>query len=78
MERTMKLVSTDIREGSIELTYADNPDLDDAERLLIVRLPREVDQSKSLAWNRYWALTDLQELVTEQIKVERNVSEGRA
>jgi hypothetical protein len=74
----VKLLSTEIGENWIELTYADNPNTDDASRLLVVRLPRKVDQARSLAWNRHWALTELREFIGEQIEADRRISEGRA
>jgi len=39
MEKTMKLLSTQIDETSVELTYADNPLVDAAEQLVSVRFP---------------------------------------
>ena len=74
----MKLLSTEVAEKSVELTYADNEQLDDASKLLIVRLPREFEQNKSLAYNRYWTLRELREFIDEQIELERKTSEGRA
>ena len=75
---TVKLLSTVIDGDSVELTYADNPELDAALSLVIVRVPKEIDNSKSLAWHRYWALNNLQAFLGEQMEQERKVSEGRA
>jgi hypothetical protein len=70
----MKLISTDFGEKSIELLYADNPDTDAASKLLVVRLPREIDQAKSLAFHRYWSLRDLRDFIDEQIEHEQKIS----
>jgi hypothetical protein len=74
----MKLLSTEVGETSIELLYADNQNTDDASKLLIVRLPRQAEHNKSLAYNRYWALSDLRDFIGEQMEIERKTSEGRA
>jgi len=72
----MKLISTEFGENSIELLYADNPDTDAASTLLVVRLPKTPDPKKSLAWNRFFALSDLHEKVRELANIEREISEG--
>ena len=72
----MKLVSTEFRENSIELIYADNPDLEAAAMLLHVRLPRAVEQDKSPALNRYWALAELQEFLRKQMEDDLKTSRG--
>lgn len=72
----MKLLSTVIAENSVERTYADNTELDDASTLLIVRMPKEVENAKSLAFHRYWALSDLRQFIDEQMTHERKASEG--
>jgi len=74
----VKLISTEIGESGLELTYADNPELDDASSLLIVRMPRDIESDKSLAYTRFWALNDLREFINEQIEIERKTSEGRS
>lgn len=71
----MKLLSTEIGEKGIELLYADNQNTDDAETLLVVRLPFAVDAKKSIAWNRYQALDHLQSLI-QKLKT-REHPEGR-
>ena len=71
----MKLLSTEFRENSIELIYADSPDAEAAATLVHVRLPRDVDHSKRIAWNRYWALGDLQELIRAARDADRALAE---
>jgi hypothetical protein len=71
----MQLLSTRFDGLGIELTYADNPDLDAATTVLRVRLPREAESNKSLAWHRYWALGDLQEIVRELRDADRDIVE---
>ena len=72
----MKLLSTEFGEKSIELLYADNPDTDAASTLLLVRLPKEVDHSKPLAWHRFHALGDLQELIRGLRSADRDTLES--
>ena len=74
----MKLMSSAFREKSIELIFADNTDLAKASTLLHMRLPREIDHSKSLAWNRYYALQELRNLVHAQMEAEQQTSPGIA
>ena len=71
----MKLLSTEIGENRIELTYADNADLDAAERLVIVRLPTETNDAHSVALNRYVALKELQEFIRKQVEIDRATSD---
>jgi hypothetical protein len=68
----VKLLSTLIAENSVELTYADNPELEEAATLLILRLPKESTDDKSLRWNRYWALNQLREMLDELMADDRS------
>ena len=70
----MKLLSTEIGEKHVELVYADKPEIDDAETLLIWRLPMEPRHGKSVALNRYVALRQLQEFVRQQADAEEMTS----
>jgi hypothetical protein len=73
----MELLSTKIVGGSIELTFADDPQTDAATKLLQARLPREVDPTKSIAWHRYWFLREVRDELDAMIEQERKIAEGR-
>jgi hypothetical protein len=72
----MKLLSTEIGENYVELIYADNSEIDDAETLLIWRLPTETHHGKSVALNRYAALKALQKFIREQMEADEAISNG--
>lgn len=74
----MQLLSTEIGDDWIELNYADGPELSATSPFVLIRLHREVDHSKSVAWNRYWALADLQEIVRELRNADRDTVEKNA
>lgn len=74
----MKLLSTEIGENSVELTYADNPELDAASRLLIVRQPFDGDPYKSVAWNQLRVMSALAQWADEERRrirdeIEKNI-----
>jgi len=73
----MKLLSTQIGEDWIEITYADGSELDENAPHLVLRLNRAVEQGKSLAWNRFWALGDLRDMIDDFREADRKISEGR-
>ena len=73
----LKLLSTEIGENWIELTYADGPELDASAPHLVLRLHRDTDHGKSVAWNRFWALGDLRDMIDELREADRKISEGR-
>ena len=73
----MKLISQEYGLNSVELTFADNAEADDAETLLFARLPFEVQETKSVAWNRYWALQRLHDELGKLVADERSNMEAR-
>jgi hypothetical protein len=70
----VKLLSTEIGENSVELTNADNPELDDASMLLIARVAMKPHEGKSVALNRYVALKQLQDFIREQMNADELIS----
>ena len=74
----MKLLSIEFGERGVELICADNANLDEASTVVTARLPMDPQEDKSLAWNRYFALQQLQTLLTQQIDLQRNIANGVA
>lgn len=72
----MKLLSTEIGEKHVELIYADKPEIDDAEMLLVWRLPMEPQQGRSVALNRHTALNKLLKFIREQMDSDEAISNG--
>ena len=73
----MKLLSTEFGQNSVEMTFADDADLEAAATFLVARFPKACDHSKSLAWNRYWALSQLQESLAVILEDERKLMQGQ-
>lgn len=71
----MNLISQEFGDGSVELTFADAPDENDATRLLIARIPFEVQPNKSVSWNRFWAMSQLHDQLGELVRAEREIME---
>ena len=72
----MKLISTEIGETWIELTYSDNADLEAAASFLVARVPADPHHGKSVALNRYTALNQLQKFIREQMEGDEAISNG--
>lgn len=72
----MKLISTEIGENWIELTYSDNADLEAAASFVVARVPTEIHPGKSVALNRYVALNALQKFFREQMEADEAISNG--
>ena len=70
----MKLISTEIGENWIELTYSDNADLEDAASFLVARVPMEPHPGKSVALNRYVALKKLLDFIRDQKEADEDIS----
>jgi len=64
----MKLLSTDIDETTVEMTFADNVQLDDAAKLLIVRMPFEENEMKSVAWHRLRTLSQARDFIGAEMQ----------
>ena len=59
--------STDIDENTVELTFSDTPQVDDASKLLVVRMPLQADETHSLALLRLQALRQAREIIGEEL-----------
>lgn len=70
----MKLVSTEIGENWIELTYSDNADLDDAGNFVVARVQTELHHGKSVALNRFVALKKLVAFLRDQMEADEDIS----
>ena len=64
----MKLLSTEIDEDSVELTYADSDPIEGAGTLLIVRMPLDGSETKSLAWHQLRTLTQARDLLANEMQ----------
>jgi len=64
----MKLVSTEIGENWIELTYSDNADLEAAESFLVARVAMEPHHGQPIARNRYAALKKISDFVRGEME----------
>ena len=64
----MKLLETEIDETSVELTYADSDLVENAEKLLIVRMPLVGPETKSLAWHRLQTLHQVRDLLGTEMQ----------
>jgi hypothetical protein len=71
----MKLISIEFGEQAVELICADNADLEAAANVVTARLQMDPRNGHSLAWNRYFALQELQNLVTEQVNAHRQLAQ---
>lgn len=60
--------STEIQENTVELTFSDAAQTDDASTLLIVRTPFEADEGRSLASFRLQALRQARDIIGEEMK----------
>jgi hypothetical protein len=72
----MKLLSHEYGQHSVELTFADADDESEAKTVLIARIPYEAKHTKSLVYNRYWALNALHDKLGELLRAERELMES--
>jgi hypothetical protein len=68
----MQLLSTQIDETSVELTYSDNPLVDGAERLVTVRMPIPGPLTHSVMWHQINVLFQLAEWAGAEARRIRN------
>ena len=72
----MKLFDTQFGQKTVELTYADNPQLDDALTLVIVRMPLEDTETKSLAWHRLRTLSQARDVIGAEMQRLKSIIDG--
>ena len=73
----MKLLSTEIDAGSIQITYTDGSPATDAKQMLIYRHPFDGDQYKSLAWNQLRVVSALADWANTEVRRLRNEIESK-
>ena len=71
----MKLLSTQIDETSIQLTYSDSPLVDGAEQLVTVRFPLRGPLQRSVLWHQMTAMFELAEWAGEEARRLRSEAE---
>jgi len=59
--------STEIDEKTIELTYVEGLSVDDASKLVVVRMPLEADEARSLAFSRLLTLQMARDVIGQEI-----------
>jgi hypothetical protein len=78
MEKTMKLLSTEIDAGSIQITYTDGSPVTDAKQVLIYRQPFDGDLYKTVAWNQLRVVSALADWANDERRrlrdeIEKNI-----
>ncbi len=68
----MKLISTEIDEATIQLTYTGGGPADAAEEMLVFRIPLQGDLNKRVLWHHMQALRYLETFVGEEARRVRN------
>jgi hypothetical protein len=68
----MKLISTELSAGTIQVTYTDGPSADNAKHLLIYRQPFDGDAHHSIAWNQLRVISMLADWANEERRRLRN------
>jgi hypothetical protein len=72
----LKLVSTELSEETIQVTYTDGQPEDNAKALLILRTPFDGDLKKSMMWNQMNAMRQLADWASEEFRRLRNEVES--
>jgi hypothetical protein len=72
----MKLLSTEIGDDWIELTFSDNPDTDAASNYVIARVPMKIVAGRPLEFHCYHALQAIQEELRQHAAQFRQALEG--
>jgi hypothetical protein len=62
----MKLLSTELTEATIQVTYTDGQSVDNAKRALIYRQPFDGDTHHSVAWNQLRVISALADWANEE------------
>ena len=64
----MKLIETNISERSAELVFADSESFEEAQQLIVLRMPAELDETDSLALHRLATLRAAREIIGAEIQ----------
>ena len=62
----LKLISTELSEETIQVTYTDGPPADNAKHVLIYRQPFDGDVHYSVAWNHLRVVSALADWANEE------------
>jgi hypothetical protein len=68
MESAMKLISTEIDETTIQLTYTGGGTADEAAEMLVFRVPLQGDLNKRVLWHHMQALRHIETFVGEEAR----------
>ena len=64
----MKLLSTEIDEATIQLTYTDGQPDERSKELFVVRLPLAGESNMSLDWHQWDALSRANEMISVEVR----------
>lgn len=70
----MKLLKTEIKDGCVEMLYADGPDPETAKTMLYFQMPVEEHQELSLAHHRAQALHELRNAISPEIQEIKRIA----
>ncbi len=62
----MKLISTEIDETTIQITYTDGGPATEATQALIYRQPFDGERSQSIAWNQLRVISNLADWANDE------------
>jgi hypothetical protein len=73
----LKLISTEMTEATIQVTYTDGQPVDNAKASVVVRLPFDGDLSQSFLWNRVHVMQKVADWAGQEFRRLRDEYEGR-